>query len=185
VSTQLSGDYLVRLTEVRMELSAEDTRFGVAPSNSGDRVWKYNVSAVSEDTRSQSVASGRVIADDYLTATRRIAAIAGEGYEPGSIARACSTPWPLGAYPGDRPDCSSHFRSASDGGGNSALPGWSISTLMDFGEKCSRINRPTISARYPSPMTASTTTKPSTVSTTARSKCSRRAGRTSWWYTPG
>jgi hypothetical protein len=40
-------------------------------------VWRYNVSLTSEETRSQSVASGRVIEDDHLSAVRRAAELAG------------------------------------------------------------------------------------------------------------
>jgi hypothetical protein len=87
MATQLTGDYVIRTTEVRIELVAETIRFGLALANVGSGIWKYNVSLVSEETRSQSVASGRVIADDALAAAWRVAAVAGEGYEPGSVER--------------------------------------------------------------------------------------------------
>ena len=38
MATQLTGDYVIRLAEVKVELSAEDTRFGVTLTNSGDRI---------------------------------------------------------------------------------------------------------------------------------------------------
>jgi hypothetical protein len=87
MATQLTGDYVIRLAEVKVELSAEDTRFGVTLTNSGDRIWKYNISIASELTRNQSVANGRGVVDDSLAAAQRVAAIAGEGYEPGSVER--------------------------------------------------------------------------------------------------
>src|ERR1700678_302463 len=87
MATQLTGDYVIRLAEVKVELSAEDTSFGVTLSISGDRIWKYNISIASELTRNQSVANGRGVVDDSLAAAQRVAAIAGEGYEPGSVER--------------------------------------------------------------------------------------------------
>jgi hypothetical protein len=38
-------------------------------------------------TASFRMPRGRVVADDYLTAARRVAAVAGDGYEPGSVER--------------------------------------------------------------------------------------------------
>jgi hypothetical protein len=79
---------VIRLAEVRVELSAEDTRFGVTLANSGDRIWKYNVSAITvQGYRSQSAMTGRVIADEVIAAATRVAAMAAEGYEPGSVER--------------------------------------------------------------------------------------------------
>lgn len=89
MDTELTGDYVIRLAEVRVELSADDTRFGVTLTNSGDRIWKYNVSAVTPQGgyRSQSMMTGRVITDDAITAAMRVAAMAAQGYEPGTIER--------------------------------------------------------------------------------------------------
>jgi hypothetical protein len=89
MATKLTGDYVIRLAEVKVELSAGDTRFGVTLTTSGDRIWKYNVSAVTIEQRyrAQSAMTGRVIADQAIAAAQRVAAIAGEGYEPGSAGR--------------------------------------------------------------------------------------------------
>jgi len=87
MATQLTGDYVIRLAEVRVELSAEDARFGVTLTNSGDRIWRYNISAVTGEEKSQRAASGRVIAEDCLSAARRVAVVAGDGYEPGTVER--------------------------------------------------------------------------------------------------
>lgn len=88
MATQLSGDYVIRLAEVRVELAAEDTRFGVTLTNAGDRIWKYNVSAVTaQGYRSQSAMTGRVITGELFAAALRVAVMAAEGYEPGSVER--------------------------------------------------------------------------------------------------
>jgi hypothetical protein len=88
MATQLAGGYVVRLAEVRVELSADDTGFGVTLTNSGDRIWKYNVSAITpQGYRSQSVMTGRVITDEVFAAAMRVAARAADGYEPGSVER--------------------------------------------------------------------------------------------------
>jgi hypothetical protein len=72
--------------EVRAELVAEDVRFVLTLVNAGG-FWRYNVSLTSEYTRSQSVASGRVIDDDHMSAVRRAAELAGAGYRPGTVER--------------------------------------------------------------------------------------------------
>jgi hypothetical protein len=87
MATKLAGDYVLRITEVRFELAAESTRFGLALASVGSGIWKYNVSLVHEETRNHQAASGRVIADDAIAAARRVAAVAGEGYAPGSVER--------------------------------------------------------------------------------------------------
>jgi len=88
MATHLNGDYVIRLAEVRVELSADETRFGVTLINAGDRIWKYNVSAVTpQGYRSQSVMTGRVITGEAFAAARHVAARAAEGYEPGSVER--------------------------------------------------------------------------------------------------
>jgi hypothetical protein len=86
LATQLSGDYVVRICEFRAELVAEKVRFVLTLANAGG-FWRYNVSLTSEETRSQSVASGRGIDDDHLSAVRRAAALAGAGYKPGTVER--------------------------------------------------------------------------------------------------
>jgi hypothetical protein len=86
MATQLSGECVIRICEVRAELVAEDVRFVLTLANAGG-FWRYNVSLTSEETRSQSVASGRVIEDDHLSAVRRAAGLASAGYKPGTVER--------------------------------------------------------------------------------------------------
>jgi hypothetical protein len=86
MATHLSGDYVIRICEVRVELVAEDVRFVLTLANAGG-FWRYNVSLTSEETRSQSVASGRVIEDDHVSAVRRAAELASAGYKPGTVKR--------------------------------------------------------------------------------------------------
>jgi hypothetical protein len=50
-------------------------------------VWRYNLSEASSNARNSRVAFGRIIAPDYRAATRQIAVILGQGYEPGTVER--------------------------------------------------------------------------------------------------
>jgi hypothetical protein len=77
---------VIRISEVRAELVAQDVRFVLTLADAGG-FWRYNVSLTSEETRSQSVASGRVIDDDHLSAVRRAAGLASARYEPGTVER--------------------------------------------------------------------------------------------------
>ena len=50
-------------------------------------VWRYNLSEASSNARNSRVAFGRIIAPDYRAALRQIAAVLGQGYEPGTVER--------------------------------------------------------------------------------------------------
>src|SRR5580698_7392188 len=87
MATELTGNYVIRLAEVKVELSADETRFGLTLTNTGDRIWKYSLSLIVRWNRVRSAMTGRLMADDAITAAMRVAAMAAQGYQPGTIER--------------------------------------------------------------------------------------------------
>jgi len=87
MAMKLAGDCMIRLAEARIELVAENVRFVLTLTNADARIWRYNISLTSGQARNQSAGTGRVVVDDCIRAAQHVAAIAGEGYEPGSVER--------------------------------------------------------------------------------------------------
>jgi hypothetical protein len=72
---------------MRIQLSAENARFMLTLNADPGNVWRYNLSEASHSTRNSRVSFGRIIAPDYRAATRQIANVLGQGYEPGTVER--------------------------------------------------------------------------------------------------
>ena len=73
--------------EVKIQLAADSTRFVLTLNADPGNVWRYNLSEASQDTRNSRVAFGRIVALDYHAALRQIAAVLGQGYQPGTVER--------------------------------------------------------------------------------------------------
>jgi hypothetical protein len=87
VSTRLTGDVSITCLEVKIQLAADSTRFVLTLSADPGNVWRYNLSEDSQSTRNSRVAFGRTIAPDDRAALRQIAAVLGQGYQPGTVER--------------------------------------------------------------------------------------------------
>ena len=77
----------ITCVEMRIQLAAENARFMLTLTADPGNVWRYNLSEASHNARNSRVAFGRVIAPDYCAATRQIANVLGQGYEPGTVER--------------------------------------------------------------------------------------------------
>jgi hypothetical protein len=73
--------------EVKIQLAADSARFVLTLNADPGNVWRYNLSEASHNTRNSRVAFGRIIAPDYRAALRQIAAVLGQGYQPGTVER--------------------------------------------------------------------------------------------------
>jgi len=73
--------------EVKIQLSAESARFVLTLNADPGNVWRYNLSEASHNARNSRVAFGRIIAPDHRAALTQIAAVLGQGYEPGTVER--------------------------------------------------------------------------------------------------
>lgn len=87
MSTRLAGNVSITYLEVKIQLAAENTRFMLTLNADPGNVWRYNLSEASHNTRNSSAAFGRIIAPDHRAALRQIAAVLGQGYQPGTIER--------------------------------------------------------------------------------------------------
>jgi hypothetical protein len=87
VSTRLTGDVSIACLEVKIQLAADSTRLLLTLNADPGNVWRYNLSEESQSTRNARVAFGRTIAPDYHAALRQIAAVLGQGYQPGTVER--------------------------------------------------------------------------------------------------
>ena len=50
-------------------------------------VWRYNLSEATDSAQNSRVSFGRIIAADSRAALRLIAAVLGQGYQPGTVER--------------------------------------------------------------------------------------------------
>jgi hypothetical protein len=87
VVTRLTGDVSITYLEVKIQLAAENARFLLTLNADPANVWRYNLSEDSQNARNSRVAFGRIIALDHRAALRQIAAVLGQGYQPGTIER--------------------------------------------------------------------------------------------------
>ena len=72
---------------MKIQLAADSARFLLTLNADPGNVWRYNLSEASQDTRNSRVAFGRIVALDYHAALRQIAAVLGQGYQPGTVER--------------------------------------------------------------------------------------------------
>jgi hypothetical protein len=87
VSTRLTGNVSITCLEVKIQLAADSARFVLTLNADPGNVWRYNLSEASHNARNSRVAFGRIIAPDCRAALRQIAAVLGQGYEPGTVER--------------------------------------------------------------------------------------------------
>jgi hypothetical protein len=73
--------------EVKIQLAADSARFVLTLTADPGNVWRYNLSEASHNARNSRVAFGRIIAPDCRAALRQVAAVLGQGYEPGTVER--------------------------------------------------------------------------------------------------
>jgi hypothetical protein len=89
MSTQIRGDF--EITHVHLEskvmLITGAMSFALTVTWETGTIWRYNLSMVSDETRSVRTGYGRVIAPDYSTAAMRAAEQLAQGYAPGSVER--------------------------------------------------------------------------------------------------
>jgi hypothetical protein len=83
----LAGDVSITYLEVKIQLAAENARFMLTLNADPGNVWRYNLSVASHNARNSRVAFGRIIAPDHRAAQRQIAAVLGQGYQPGTVER--------------------------------------------------------------------------------------------------
>ena len=72
---------------MKIQLAADSVRFVLTLNADPGNVWRYNLSEDSHNTRNSRVAFGRTIAPDHCAALRQIAAVLGQGYQPGTVER--------------------------------------------------------------------------------------------------
>ena len=77
----------ITCVEVKIQLAADSARFILTLNADPGNVWRYNLSEASHNARNSRAAFGRIIAPDYRSALRQIAAVLGQGYQPGTVER--------------------------------------------------------------------------------------------------
>jgi hypothetical protein len=87
MSTRLAGDVSITCLEVKIQLAAGSVMFVLTLNADPGNLWRYNLSEASDSARNSRVAFGRIIAPDSRAALRQIAAVLGQGYQPGTVER--------------------------------------------------------------------------------------------------
>ena len=87
MSTRLTGDVSITCLEMKIQLAADNARLLLTLNADPGNVWRYNLSESSHNARNSRVAFGRIIAPDCRAALGQVAAVLGQGYEPGTVER--------------------------------------------------------------------------------------------------
>jgi hypothetical protein len=88
VSTRVeSAEPPVILITAKATLAAGTACLCLTVTQESGNLWRYNLS----EQKNNRIAYGKIIVPGHMAALRRAAEICADGYQPGSIERACST----------------------------------------------------------------------------------------------